>query len=171
MRKFRFLLAPLAAAVLAACAVGPNYEAPTTPSAAKFDGVEATYSTEAAVADFWQKFDDPMLAGLVDQALTSNYDLRIALSRIAEARALRRDVAFDLAPSIQARGATPRPASRANRPSPARRAAPSTTTPASMLSGSSTSSVACAEAWRRARHSSAPSRRAAATRWSSSPPR
>jgi multidrug efflux system outer membrane protein len=104
MRKFRFLLAPLAAAVLAACAVGPNYEAPTTPSAAKFDGVEATYSTEAAVADFWQKFDDPMLAGLVDQALTSNYDLRIALSRIAEARALRRDVAFDLAPSIQASG-------------------------------------------------------------------
>ena len=104
MRKFRFLLAPVAAAVLAACAVGPDYVAPETPAAQKFDGIEATYSTEQSVADFWQKFDDPMLAKLVDQALMSNYDLRIALSRIAEARALRRDVAFDLAPSINAGG-------------------------------------------------------------------
>ena len=49
MRKFRFLLAPMAAAItstmLAACAVGPDYQAPETPSAPKFDGVEATYST------------------------------------------------------------------------------------------------------------------------------
>src|SRR5688572_32942016 len=88
MRKFRFLLAPVAAAVLAACAVGPNYQPPESAAASKFDGIEATYSTEQTVADFWQKFDDPMLAKLVDQALASNYDLRIALSRIAEARAL-----------------------------------------------------------------------------------
>ena len=37
-------------------------------------------------------------------ALMANYDVRIALSRVAEARALRRDVAFDLAPSINAGG-------------------------------------------------------------------
>ena len=104
MRKFRFLLAPLAAAVLAACAVGPDYQAPETPSAPKFDGVEATYSTEPSVSDFWQNFDDATLDKLVDMALLSNYDVRIALSRVAEARALRRDVAFDLAPSIAAGG-------------------------------------------------------------------
>ena len=98
MRKFRFLLAPVAAAVLAACAVGPDYQAPETPSAPKFDGVEATYSTEQSVSDFWQNFDDATLDKLVDMALLSNYDVRIALSRVAEARALRRDVAFDLAP-------------------------------------------------------------------------
>src|SRR5688500_17474917 len=37
-------------------------------------------------------------------ALMSNYDVRIALSRVAEARALRHDAAFDLAPSIAAGG-------------------------------------------------------------------
>ena len=102
MRKFRFLLAPVAAAVLAACAVGPNYQPPETPAAGKFDGIEATYSTQEAVADFWQTFEDKTLDKLVDDALVANYDVRIALSRVAEARALRRDTAFDLAPSINA---------------------------------------------------------------------
>ena len=102
MRKFRFLLAPVAAAVLAACAVGPNYQPPETPAAGKFDGIETTYSTQEAVADFWQTFEDKTLDKLVDDALVANYDVRIALSRVAEARALRRDTAFDLAPSINA---------------------------------------------------------------------
>src|SRR5688500_8421588 len=105
LNKFLKLVASVPLTFLiAACAVGPNYQPPESAAASKFDGIEATYSTEQTVADFWQKFDDPMLAKLVDQALASNYDLRIALSRIAEARALRRDVAFDLAPSLQASG-------------------------------------------------------------------
>jgi len=104
MRNFRFLLAPVAAAVLAACAAGPNYKPPETKSAEKFDGVEATYSTEEGAAEFWQTFDDKTLDHLVDMALMANYDVRIALSRVAEARALRRDTAFDLAPSINAGG-------------------------------------------------------------------
>jgi multidrug efflux system outer membrane protein len=104
MRKARFLLAPLAAAVLAACAVGPDYQAPQTRAAASFDGVENVYSAGDSVADFWRTFDDGTLQNLVDQALNSNFDVRIALSRVAEARALRRDAAFDLAPSITAGG-------------------------------------------------------------------
>jgi multidrug efflux system outer membrane protein len=104
MRNFRFLLAPVAAAVLAACAAGPNYKPPETKSAEKFDGVEATYSTEEGAAEFWQTFEDKTLDHLVDMALMANYDVRIALSRVAEARALRRDTAFDLAPSINAGG-------------------------------------------------------------------
>ncbi len=104
MRKFRFFLAPVAAAVLAACAVGPDYQAPETPAPAKFDGADANYSTQEAVAEFWQSFEDKTLDKLVDDALVANYDVRIALSRVAEARALRRDTAFDLAPSSNAGG-------------------------------------------------------------------
>jgi multidrug efflux system outer membrane protein len=100
----KFMLAPLAAAVLSACAVGPNYHAPETKAADKFDGVEATYSTQEGVANFWDNFDDTTLRRLVDEATKSNYDVRIALSRVAQARALRRDAAFDLAPSINAGG-------------------------------------------------------------------
>jgi multidrug efflux system outer membrane protein len=40
----------------------------------------------------------------VNEALVSNHDLRIALTRVREARALRRDAAFDLAPSLTAGG-------------------------------------------------------------------
>ena len=109
MFKTKLLLAPIAAAVLAACAVGPNYHAPESKPAEKFDGIETTYSAEQAssektIARFWQNFDDATLGRLVDEATTSNYDVRIALSRVAEARALRRDSAFDLAPSITAGG-------------------------------------------------------------------
>src|SRR3954469_23635170 len=92
MRKTRFLLAPLAAAVLTACAVGPNYHAPETKAADKFDNLEATYSadpvsTEAGNTQFWQAFADVELDKLVNEALASNHDLRIALTRVYEARA------------------------------------------------------------------------------------
>ncbi|HYI04221.1 MAG TPA: efflux transporter outer membrane subunit [Reyranella sp.] len=104
MSKLRFLSAPLAAAVLAACAVGPNYHAPEPTAAEKFDSLEATYSAEQGVAQFWQTFADTELDKLVNEALASNHDLRIAIARVSEARALRRDRAFDLAPSINAGG-------------------------------------------------------------------
>jgi multidrug efflux system outer membrane protein len=100
----RFILTPLAFAILSACAVGPDYQKPETEAADKFDGLEATYSTQEGVAHFWDTFDDATLQRLVDAATKSNYDVRIALSRVAEARALRRDSAFDLAPSINAGG-------------------------------------------------------------------
>jgi len=104
MRKTRFLLAPLAAAVLAACAVGPNYHAPEPDAAETFDNVEATYSTAQGTAQFWQTFADAELDKLVNEALAANHDLRIAMTRVQEARELRRDAAFDLAPSINAGG-------------------------------------------------------------------
>jgi multidrug efflux system outer membrane protein len=111
MRKFsvprsiaQLALAPVAAAVLAACAVGPNYHAPETKVASQFAATEAIYSPEATVADFWQNFHDATLDKLVGDALASNHDLRIALTRVAEARALRRDAAFDLGPSINVDG-------------------------------------------------------------------
>ncbi len=109
MSKLNFLLAPLAAAVLAACAVGPDYHAPDTKVADRFGGADsATYSaaagTEAHVGRFWETFQDPTLTQLIDEALEANHDLRIAMTRVREARALRRDAAFDLAPSINASG-------------------------------------------------------------------
>lgn len=106
MRKsVSFLLAPLAAAVLSACAVGPNYHAPETRAAETFDGAEpSTYTTAENVEQFWRTFGDPALDALVTEARAANYDLRIALTRVNEARALRREAAFDLAPSINAGG-------------------------------------------------------------------
>ncbi len=41
---------------------------------------------------------------MVGDALTANYDLRIALGRLVQARALRNESLFDLAPTVTASG-------------------------------------------------------------------
>jgi outer membrane protein, multidrug efflux system len=93
------------AALLAACAVGPDYERPDTPARDTFVSFEATaYSTEDARAQFWTEFRDETLTQLVNDALAANHDLRIALSRFVEARALRRESQYDLIPTITAGG-------------------------------------------------------------------
>jgi outer membrane protein, multidrug efflux system len=94
------------AAVLAGCAVGPNYKRPETPVAPQFAGAEAsTYSTQQqALAQFWTQFDDETLNQLVNDSLLANHDLRIALGHLVEARAARRESMFNLAPTVTAAG-------------------------------------------------------------------
>ena len=93
------------AAALAGCAVGPNYVKPATPVAPTFAGAsDAVYGTDEAQGKFWTQFGDATLDQLVDEALVSNHDLRIALGHLVEARALRREAQFDLAPTVTAAG-------------------------------------------------------------------
>ncbi len=103
-RQGAFLLAAACAAILSACAVGPNYKKPDTPVAQQFAGAESgTYTTaQQAQAQFWTQFGDDTLDQLVSDALTANHDLRIALGHLAEARAARRESLFNLAPTVTA---------------------------------------------------------------------
>lgn len=97
-------LATLAAA-LAGCAVGPNYAKPATPVAAGFVGArDGAYSSDDAQSHFWTQFGDDTLDRLVDDSLSANHDLRIALAHLVEARAERRQARFDLAPTVTASG-------------------------------------------------------------------
>ncbi len=91
-------LTPLAAAlVLTACStVGPNYQLPrqalvNAPLAnAPLDGAGsggALVSHDAVPANWWRLYDDPVLDGLVQQALGSNTDLRVAAANLARSRA------------------------------------------------------------------------------------
>ena len=101
--------APIALLVLAAglagCAVGPNYKQPATPAVPQFAGAQGgPYSSAEAQGKFWTEFGDDTLNRLVDQALEANHDLRIALGRLVEARAIRREARFDLAPTVTAAG-------------------------------------------------------------------
>ncbi len=105
LRNIRSGIALLSAVAVAACAVGPDYRRPHTEVAASFANAEATtFSSQEAQAAFWRQFDDDTLNTLVAAALTSNHDLRIALGRLAEARALRRQSLYDFAPTITASG-------------------------------------------------------------------
>lgn len=97
-------LATLAAA-LAGCAVGPNYAQPAMPVASGFVGArDGAYSGEDAQSHFWTQFGDDTLDRLVDDSLSANHDLRIALAHLVEARAERRQARFDLAPTVTASG-------------------------------------------------------------------
>jgi NodT family efflux transporter outer membrane factor (OMF) lipoprotein len=86
--RARFLaLTPLALAV-SACAVGPNYHAPQTPTGATAPFVSATptvATAEPPPADWWRLYDDPTLDSLVQQALTENQDLKVAAANLLRA--------------------------------------------------------------------------------------
>lgn len=98
----RGAIAVLMAGILTACAVGPEYHEPKAAVPAQFSEVTPRYATTDDSARFSKLFGDEQLAGLVNDALTANHDLRIALSRLNEARALRGATRLDLGPTITA---------------------------------------------------------------------
>jgi outer membrane protein, multidrug efflux system len=98
------LLAALAA-LAGACAVGPDYRLPDADASANFARAEAqTYATGETEAEFWRRFDDPLLAELVAEAFASNQDLRVAMANYERARALYRHARFDRLPTVTAGG-------------------------------------------------------------------
>ncbi|MEI2416839.1 efflux transporter outer membrane subunit [Orrella sp. JC864] len=100
-------LAPLIALLLAACAVGPDYQAPAAPAAERYvrqDPQAAALPVPQADAQFWRELGDPLLESLVDDALRANHDVRIALARYEQARALLRETGMDRYPTLSASG-------------------------------------------------------------------
>ncbi|KQZ64216.1 transporter [Sphingopyxis sp. Root1497] len=96
------LLSTLSALTLAACAVGPDFATPPSPVTASgpFLSTKAgVTSTAPADADWWRLYNDPVLDSLVADALAANTDVRVAVARIAKARASLREVRGDRLPS------------------------------------------------------------------------
>lgn len=85
-RPFAFCLA--LAMPLAACSVGPDYR----PRSASELGVPDAYSVPADsraredLTRWWQRFDDPALASLVERAQAANLDVAQAVTRLRQAR-------------------------------------------------------------------------------------
>jgi multidrug efflux system outer membrane protein len=75
-------------ALLAGCAIGPDYSRPAVTPPETFRG-EVTPVEAASLADlpWWEVFGDPTLQALIREAIAGNYDLRIAAARVAQARA------------------------------------------------------------------------------------
>jgi len=81
-----------AALVLSGCTMGPNYRRPTVAVPSTYRGLapDGTAQTETATLGdqkWWDIFQDEQLRTLIHTALQQNYDLRIAASRILEAKA------------------------------------------------------------------------------------
>lgn len=78
MRKILIAL-PLFA--LCACSVGPNYVRPVTPVQARWN-VEYRSAANLANTQWWRQFGDPVLDGLIEEAVRGNLDLKVAAARV-----------------------------------------------------------------------------------------
>ncbi len=87
------ILAAIMLLSLCACKVGPNYQRPAVTVPDQYRGLAPTIApSQAAAASFaqtqWQAvFPDKVLQQLIQEALSNNYDIRIAASRIMQAQA------------------------------------------------------------------------------------
>jgi multidrug efflux system outer membrane protein len=90
-------------AVAAGCAtVGPNYSRPDMSPPATFRDAGNGQQSPGSLADipWWQVFEDQALQALIRDAIAHNHDLRIAVARVQEARALARVARSFLYPDI-----------------------------------------------------------------------
>jgi len=81
--------ASLCALALAGCAtVGPDYRAPAAGELPVPDSYHGRPPATGPVglARWWERFGDPMLARLVEEAAAANLDLAVAAARLAQAR-------------------------------------------------------------------------------------
>ena len=114
----RNLLAAGSALVLAACTtVGPNYRSPAPNVPAKTSFVEASspaFTGDEPPGRWWSLLRDPVLDGLIEQALAANTDLRVAAANLAQARAVLRETRAGRLPTTNLSGG----ATYANQPGP-----------------------------------------------------
>jgi multidrug efflux system outer membrane protein len=70
------------------CTLGPNYSRPNIVTPENYRGAQTVAAAES-IADlpWWELFKDPVLQGLIREALKNNYDLRAAAARVELARA------------------------------------------------------------------------------------
>jgi multidrug efflux system outer membrane protein len=95
----------LATALVAGCALGPDYERPKVTSPASYRFANGP-STPASLADlpWWTVFRDSALQSLVSEALRNNYDLVAAAERVEAARAQARAAGAKLLPGVSGSG-------------------------------------------------------------------
>jgi len=94
------LLTAVFSAVLAACAVGPNYTAPKTDLAPFHNqAAAAAGAAHMPIDEWWAGFGDPVLTEMVQRALAQNLDLAAAIARVQQARAAASGAGAALLPS------------------------------------------------------------------------
>ena len=162
-------------AILAGCAVGPNYHRPQIPVDAHFANAgEPGFSAGDPVERYWTGFQDPLLTGLIEDALVHNKDLAVAAANLRQARAAKRLAGFDLYPTVTLAGSyTHNLDSQQELPGYQHAISVSSTPrrPDSMVYGSSICSAVSGAMSKRPAPTSAPALRRCAMRESASSPR
>ena len=100
------LMVLLCIIMVAACAVGPDFKSPDMPVPAEWAGpppLPAVTPAEKDLANWWTVFDDKMMQSLIQQAVESNLDLKLAEARVRQARAARGVAGSFLGPTVDAK--------------------------------------------------------------------
>ena len=92
-----------AAALSAACSFAPAYRRPDAGVPQEYRIAKPGETASVADLPWWQLFKDPVLQGLIREALAANQDLALAVARVEEARANVGIARADLYPQIAAR--------------------------------------------------------------------
>src|SRR4051794_39369550 len=115
-----FLIALL---LLTGCTLGPKYKRPTVAVPDTYRGLAPEAGSQSATSfgeeKWWNVFQDPQLQQLIREALSQNYDVRIAAARVLQAQALLGITRADQFPTIAAGASTTNerfPASRITPP-------------------------------------------------------
>jgi len=98
----RGFVVALAAFAASACALRGPYEEPKTAPAVLRQQDATYFDTTPYDPAWWSEFDDPVLDALVRSALAANLDVRAAVARLDQARAVFDDVKLDRFPTVTA---------------------------------------------------------------------
>ncbi|HML74784.1 MAG TPA: efflux transporter outer membrane subunit [Anaerohalosphaeraceae bacterium] len=95
-----------AVVLLAGCKVGPDYKTPEVilPDAWHQQATQGLAQGQADYQTWWLQLDDPVLTDLIDQAAEGNLDVKTAVSRIQQARALLGIATGQYYPQVDASG-------------------------------------------------------------------
>jgi multidrug efflux system outer membrane protein len=92
---------------LCACKVGPNYKRPAVAIPDQYRGLAPSASPQPqpstqtfAEMKWWTVFQDPVLDDLIREALSNNYDIRIAATRVLQAKDVLGITRADQFPSV-----------------------------------------------------------------------
>lgn len=87
---------------LVGCTMGPDYQKAEPAVSNSWQALEAGLepASPEALKTWWKRFGDAHLNSLMDRALEGNLDIKIALTRIGQARAERRGTRAELFPKV-----------------------------------------------------------------------
>jgi len=74
--------------LLTGCNLGPKYKRPTVQPPGNYYTAQQAATASAADLAWWELFKDPVLQGLIREALKNNYDLQLAVARVEQQLAL-----------------------------------------------------------------------------------
>jgi len=103
------LIAVAAVLVIAGCAVGPNYKRPVVDAPKEYRTAGPVTNALAGTNSFadlgwWEVFADPQLRTYVEEALTNNWDIKVAAARVLQAAASAKVVRSQFFPTVAVGG-------------------------------------------------------------------